>query len=93
MIFLFLIGVIYLIGAVVITFYTMPAFLAWICLFFGGLTVVSRSLAWLTGRAQYDRMVIRHHDQGGSVGIKMNTRMEIWIWAIGLQLILMFWLS
>ena len=73
-------GAFYLFGDV-------PSFLAWISVILGGLAVVSRGLAWLTGAAQNGIAILR---ETGPDAVRINLMMEVCIWGLALLNIYFF---
>ena len=56
----------------------VPPVLAWVCLTFGCVSILSRVLAWLTGEAQGAIRMLS--DEVGSAAVRRNMLMEAMIW-------------
>ena len=60
----------------------IPPILAWLCLIFGCVAMLSRVLAWLTGAAQGTIQMLS--EKAGPGAVRMNLFMErmVWIMAV-----------
>lgn len=66
----------------------IPPVLAWICLVFGCMAILSRVLAWLTGAAQGAIQMLS--EEVGPGAVRRNLAMEVTIWILALANVYFF---
>lgn len=79
MLFLPLLLLITIVSGLFFLFGYLPSFLAWISVIFGGIAILSRTMAWFSGAAQHGIALLR---EDGSRAVTYNLIMEASIWGL-----------